>query len=219
MKAYTKGAKRRAKKAKLPDLASVPKKQPNGRTRRKAGELAERNPTRTVMEARARQTSGKVADMNNPAFCEPAGQAIYAFLEPDCRKDAWDAYAGLTLAEAVYHKHYTGQKLHAKTAKIEMAPERFEARADVQPDLRTEEERSKDAANRGMRWRGYLMQLRPEEQKAILDAAYGRVAPMDAGLVTGAGERLAYACDRLAEKIRSKELTYRNRTVSIMRKS
>lgn len=201
VKNYSKAAKRRAKKASLSELADAPRKHKDGRKKRQAGHVAESNPCRPVWEARARQTSGKPADMNNPALAEAAGQAIYAVLGGDEAKAAWEAYAGFTAAEASYHRHYTGLRLYAKTAKLEMAPERFEARADDRPDLRTEEERSRDAVNRWMRWRGLVMHLPSHQQEAIFDAAYGRCPQMDAGKVTGAGERTARACAALAKVV------------------
>lgn len=202
-KNYTRAAKRRAKKAQMPELAQAPRKHKDGRKKRKAGHVADSNPCLTVLEARARHMgkAGRAGEMKHPALSEAAGQAIFATLGAEAAEKAWEAYAGLTAAEASYHRYYTGLRLNAKTAKIEMAPERFEARADDRPDLRSEEDRARDAVNRWMRWRGLVMHLPSHQQEAIFDAAYGRCPQMDGGKPTGAGERLAWACDALAKVV------------------
>ena len=179
-KNYSRAAKRRAKKE-MPGLAETPKRKARGRKRMEQIK-ADPDAERTVLQARARQTGSDTKDlreMMNPALGEAAGRAIYAVRKGDTAKRLWDAYKGFTAAEAAYAKHYLGMSLNAKTAKIEMMPETFEARADDRPDLRDEEQRSKDASNKWMRWRGMLMQLDKAYQKAILDVAYGRVEPMD----------------------------------------
>lgn len=194
--------KTKAKKHKLPTLAGVPKKQPNGRTRRPPGHMGERNAEKTVLKARARQ-AGKpdadLAEMRHPAYGEAAGRAIHAIHEGDTAKALWNAYAGYTAAEATYAKTHLGLRLHAKTAKVEYLIETFEARPDDKPDLRSEDEKSRDAANNWARWRGYLMQLPRHQQTAIADVAYGDVEPMDAGKVTAQGRRFVEAVRALAD--------------------
>jgi hypothetical protein len=205
--AYTRGAKLRAKKAGMPDLAQVPKKQPNGRKRRPTGHMGEKAPEKTALEARARQTGKSAKDlgeMRHPAYGEAAGRAIYSLHGGDTAKRLWDAYAGYTAAEATYAKTYLGLRLHAKTAKVEYLIEVFEARPDDRPDLRTEEERSRDAANRWMEWQGRIMHLPRHQQAVIRDVAYGNIEPMDAGQVTAQGRRFVEAIERLADVVDKK---------------
>lgn len=200
-KHYSKGAKRRAKRE-MPGLAETPKKQPNGRTRRPKGHMGEQNPEKTVLQARARQSGKNPADMTemrHPAYGEPAGRAIYAIHGGDTAKRLWDAYRGFTAAEATYAKTYLGMRLHAKTAKVEYLIETFEARPDDSPDLRDEEQRSRDASNNWARWRGYLMRLGRPDQQAIYDIAYGRAEPMMDGKVGPYGRRFVEAVAALAD--------------------
>lgn len=200
MRNYSKGAKLRAKKE-LPKLEGVPRKQPNGRKRRQRGQVAESDPQRTVLDARARHMGIKKTDARElkvAALSEPAGQAIYAALSGDEARKAWDAYAGFTASEARYHARYTGLRLHAKTAKIEMAPERFEAREDDYVDLRSEDQKDRRAANDWAKWRGLIMHLSAADQTAIFDVAYGRVSPMDGGKITKQGKRFVDAAGRFA---------------------
>lgn len=205
MKNYTKGAKRRAKRDMADfDVPDVPRKQPNGRTRRDKAELSDRNPQKVVLAARARhmgKTAKQLDEMRLAALGEPAGMAIYKTHTGDEAHRRWQAYAGFTAAEATYAKTYLGLRLHAKTAKVEYLIERFEARPDDSPDLRSEEERSRDAANNWARWRGYVGCLARPDQQAIYDVAYGRAEPMLGGKVGPYGKRFVEAVGRLADVV------------------
>lgn len=199
-KAYSKAAKLKLKRA-MPKLEDVPRKQPNGRKRRQRGQVAESDPQKTVLDARARHMGLKRTDareLKAEALSEPAGQAIYATLTGEPAEKAWQAYAGFTASEARYHVRYTGLRLYAKTAKIEMAPERFESREDDYVDLRSDEEKDRKAANDWMSWRGQIMKLSSADQQAIFDVAYGRVTPMDGGKLTQHGKRFAEAAERFS---------------------
>lgn len=255
-KTYSKGAKRRAKKA-MPELASAPRRKARGR-QRMAEIKADPEAERTVLEARARQSglgldellewletkstrsakavklkqsgfsfaevgeelgvSGnraeqiveaahvmmeteKVSILRNPALGEAAGRAIHAIHGGEAAKRLWSAYTAFTASEATYAKHYLGLRLHANTAKLEMMVERIETRADDKPDLRTEEERSRDASNNWMRWRGMIMHLANPDQRVIFDVAYGRAEPMDAGKITTTGAYFVAAIERLADVV------------------
>lgn len=199
-KAYTKGAKRRAKKAAMPGLATVPKKQPNGRTRRTSGHMGEKNPEKTVLEARARQ-SGKtpkdLTEMRHTAFGEDAGRAIYATHQGDTAKRLWDAYAALSGAYRRYLSTCIGASVDAKTAKIEMMPERFETSASDTPDMRSEEDRHRAALNAWTGWKIALDRLTLGQSAAIYSALHGWGALMDAGEITAQGKRFVSAMDAL----------------------
>lgn len=201
-KTYSKGAKRRAKKA-MPEIAATPRRKSRGR-QRMAEIKADPEAQRTVLEARARQ-SGKapkeLTEMRDPALGEGAGRAIHAIHRGEAAKRLWSVYTGFTAAEATYAKHYLGLRLHANTAKLEMMVERIETRADDKPDFRTEEERSRDASNNWMRWRGYIMHLANPDQRVIFDVAYGRAEPMDAGQITRTGLHFVSAMEQLADVV------------------
>jgi len=157
-----------------------------------------------VFAARARQAGKKPKDlteMDREAYGEAAGVAILAIHGGDTAKRLWDAYRGFTAAEATYAKYYLGLRLHAATAKLEMMPERLETRPDDKPDLRTEEERSRDAANAWMRWQGFIMHLPCYQQAAIYDVSYGRVEPMSEGRITDHGRRFVWAMERFADVV------------------
>lgn len=208
-KAYTRGQKLKNKKAKqaLPGLAETPRREKDGRVKRSTNPEYERNAADKVLKARARhmgQPESAKGAMDNPALSEDAGKAIYSVHGGDTAKTLWDAYSGLTAAEAVYFKHYIGQRLHAKTAKVEYLIEVFEARPDDRPDTRDEDTKSRDASNNWARWRGYIMHLPSYQQQLIFDVAYGRTELMRQGSVTAHGKRFVQAVEALAEVLEKK---------------
>lgn len=207
-KAKTKGEKRRFRKLAMPELADVPRKKKRGRAR--MDELkAEPDAQMVVLTARARQsgvTPKDITDMRNPAYGEAAGRAIFATHKPEAAQRIWDVYRAFTASEATYARYYLGLRLHAATAKLEMMPDRLETRPDDKPDLRTEEERSRDASNAWMRWQGLIMHLPDFHQHAIYDVSYGRVEPMAEGRITDSGRRFVWAMERFTEVVEKKSL-------------
>ena len=202
-KTYTKAAKRRAKKA-LPSLSPVPRPKKRGRERMAEiqREGHDRNPQQTALEARARMMGVKdLSAMKAQALGEAAGRAIYLSHEPDDAAKLWDVYARFTATEERYASLVLGKGLHAKTAKIETMTERFETRDDDSPDLRTEDERHRDASNAWARWRGYLGHLSAFDQNAIMCVVRGRNEPVKDGKVTQTGQDFVQAVERLADVV------------------
>jgi hypothetical protein len=198
VKNYTKSAKRRAKKQLAGfDLAETPKREPNGRKQRETSTKpgVERNPEAVVLKARARhmgQAEGKFKNMRAAMLSDAAGMALCLKCDPDTAQRLWGHYAALTSAEARYHRTL-GLSIHAKTAKIEMQPERFEVRADTTPDPRTQEERDAAAASSWDKWNRMLNEIGLAHRSAI-DTAKQDFAPLvDQGKVTPAGERFVDA--------------------------
>lgn len=210
-----KGDKQRARARKkdqrvaagLPELAEVPRREKDGastRVKRTVSVRQERAPDKVALQARARmmgQEGQPLELMRTQALGEEAGQAIYLAHGVDPKRAAalWAVYAAFTASEARYARVVLGKSLYAKSGKIETMPERFEARADDEPDLRTEDEKHRDAVNSWMHWRGLIGQLRALEQSALFDAAHGRVSLVCAASVTPAGHRFVMALERLEE--------------------
>lgn len=195
-----------ARKA-LPELAAVPRREADGKTTRKkrtAALRADRKPCKTALQARARMMGKDVRDaeeMRHQALGEPAGRAIFSVLEGRDAARLWDVYAGLTAAEARYAKIVLGVPINAKVAKIEFLPERMETNADDALDLRSDDEKHRDAVNSWMRWRGYVQHLDSRRQAAIWDVVRGRTEPMKDGKVTASGGVLVLALRDLAEVV------------------
>lgn len=202
-KVYSRAAKLKAKKAKagLPGLASAPKRKLRGKARMRQIK-ADPDAQRTVLEARARQ-SGKspddISEMRRPAYGEAAGQAIYAIHQGDTAKRLWEAYAGCSGAYKRYLSIVIGASLDAKTAKIEMMPERFEVDSDHTPDDRTDEERIRAASNSWATWKADIDSLSLRHSSAIYSAMCGWSVLMDAGQVTSQGERFVEAICELSD--------------------
>lgn len=162
------------------------------------------SPQRTVLEKRARlmgKSPGDWGEMRAQAIGEPAGRAIVIVSHQDDAPKLWSVYARLTASEARYNQLKLGMSANAKGASIMTARDRIQTSADESPpDLRTFDEKLRDATNRWMEWSGWVMQLTASDQKAIWDVARGRVDPAtDAGGVTAAGRRFVEAIRRLAE--------------------
>ena len=56
-------------------------------------------------------------------------------------------------------------------ARLDMLPERFETRADDRPDIRSEDERDRDAVSSWMRWQGALQALGAHDASLIIRAS------------------------------------------------
>lgn len=201
-KAKTKGEKLRAKKLSMHDLEDIPRKQPNGRRRRPQNHMAEDSPERTVLEGRARQSGLTPKDLNEmraTAYGEAAGIAIYTIRQGDTAKRLWGAYNGVSGAYRRYLSICIGASVDAKTAKLEMMPERFEVDVTHTPDTRTHEERHRAASNAWADWKSALARLPLGESAAIYAALHGWGMLMDAGKITLSGQRFVAAIERLAD--------------------
>lgn len=207
MKNYSKSAKRRMKKLAGLDLAETPKREKNGRRQRETATKVgiERDPDAVALKARARhmgQAEGTFKNMRAVALSDAAGMALSLKCDPDTAKRLWGHYAALTSSEARYHRTL-GLSIHAKTAKIEMQPERFEVRADVTPDLRSQEERDAAAATSWDRWNRLLNEIGIAHRSAIDTAKQDFAALVDKGRVTPAGQRFVDAM-RALDKVCAK---------------
>lgn len=126
------------------------------------------------------------------------------------------AWWGLTAAETRYHRIVLGKSCDAKTAKVEMQPERMETSAEhPPPDLRDEAARARDASNTWMHWRGLVMQLPNHLARSIVDAMHGewelhrveetREGKRDA-ILTARGRRFVEAVEALAKVVEGKHI-------------
>lgn len=164
----------------------------------------ERDPQKTVLQARARMlgkedTAQARQEMRSQALGDAAGMALYLSADPDDMQRLYGVYARLTTTEHRYSRLVLGKSLHAKCAKIEMMPERLEARADDTPDHRSEDERHRDAVNAWERWRGYVGQMISGQQNDLWAVIRGRVEPIREARVTKAGLDFVAAVGVLAD--------------------
>lgn len=208
MKSYSRAAKRANKKAQHDPfaLAETPRKKSRGRKRMDEirQERAEQNPHRTALEARARQMGhdpDKWQMMQFQALGEPAGQALFAAHTVEDAVGLWSVYAGLTNAEARYHRVCLGKSMAAKVAKVEFLPESFEINPEDEPDLRDEDEKHRSAANNWDRWLGWFNELGLAERSIIQSVSRGWTDPMIDGKLTAKGKEFVSAIEQLSKLV------------------
>lgn len=177
MMAYSKGAKRRARRARaaeghtdMPGLAETPKRKRDGRfaesTRRPAEDARV-----VAFNARIRHF-GPSVDAASVMLADPAGQAIHiGARDADEAGKLWDVFARYDAADERYSRRILGQPRFANVGRLDILPERFETRADDRPDLRSEDERDRDAVNGWMRWQGAMQSLGAHDAGLITRAS------------------------------------------------
>lgn len=179
---YTKGAKRRAKKARKAleghELAETPKRQPNGQKRQRAD--APNDPQKTALQARVRQFGGKDTKTGRKALSDEfCGSQIGLVMKATCGdaecQRLWQTFRAWCAAEDQYRRRYLGQCEHAKGAAIAMVPDRLETDTSHSVDLRDPEQRDRDAVQTWMRWQGNLGKLSRQHMAALHDARLERV--------------------------------------------
>ncbi len=192
--------RRRKEKQEMPKLAPAPRRKARGKRRMQQIDKEAQN---VVLEARARRMGRDGADeavrseMRTAALGEAAGRVIHV-LRPDRASDLWATYKAITGAEETYLKRRLQMRVHPKVAKIEMVPEQVESRADHKPDLRSEEDKHRDAVNRWQEWVGELRALDLGQQAALWAVIRGWAEPLDPdGKATPAGERFVDALEML----------------------
>lgn len=205
-KAYSRAAKRANKKALADEfgLAETPRKKSRGRKRMAEINQTQKNPHRTALETRARQmghSTDKWQLMQFQALGEPAGRAIFAMHTVEDAVGLWSVYAGLTNAEARYHRVCLGKSMAAKVAKVEFLPERFEADPDDEPDLRDDDEKHRAASNNWDRWQAWFNSLSLGDRAIIQSVSRGWCDPMIDGEVTDKGKDFVLAIERLSEVV------------------
>lgn len=160
-KAKSKGAKRRAKKAKLPPLtpdafdamvAPIERRLKRGKARMKELD-ARRDLTAQAdqLKARARQvgcapTEAALRDLKAPWWGCSAGRAMAGAVEPNERAELWDAIQHMRRVTLTYDRAIGAPHRHAVCMRLLAPSETFEADATTPPvDDRSDEERQEHA--------------------------------------------------------------------------
>jgi hypothetical protein len=164
-KAYSKGAKRRAKKAKktpagIPELAGVQRRQANGQ---KARPAADRGADKVALKARCNQrgvpaTAKNQRDSRSPWWGCNAGRAMANAVEDHSQRlKLWDAIQHMRRVITAYDASIGAPKRHATCLRLLVPLEALEATAETPPvDERTPEERGRDAVSGLMALEGWL---------------------------------------------------------------
>ena len=165
------------------------------------------DPRKTALDARKRHIGKPKGDLSLPIYGHPCGIAIDALA--DSLSEAlvlWDVFDRIDRSDAAYCGRVVGVRRFAKTAKIELMPERMETSADAPPaDLRDDDERHRDAQNGWARWVAKLSRLEAPQRKAITGTMRGLIDAVRDGEVTRAGINMVDGLRRISEMERSRE--------------
>jgi hypothetical protein len=150
----TKANSRRRRKGRGPDdphaLEPIPKRQPNGQTRRSD------NPRATVQAARERHTTKTGADALDPVLGTELGRCIDALSDGDERVALVALWNSIAAAHRNWRQRDIGQTGDPKCATIGAIPDRMETDPSLRVDLRTADERDAAAIRAWREWKAVI---------------------------------------------------------------
>lgn len=215
VKTYSKGARRRAKRAAgpgggldLPGLAAVTRREPNGRTRRS---MADRDPSIDPLAVRCRHVGIQPDAAGLREACAPwfgcrAGRAMAAAVrDHDERSRLWDAIQHMRRVQVAMDRAIGAPSRHARCLRLLVPVEAMSADAETPPvDERSDEERLRDATRASMRVEGWLGYTdKPARSEAL------RVVVDDGEVRDVAGLLSALLC--VSDGLRAREMVWRGR--------
>lgn len=168
MKAYSKNAKRKNKKARGKRAMF---RQIESREEARAQKIKRDDAQKTVREARVRKTGLSEREVMDAKYGEAIGYVI--LLEAKSKADIetlWKTYCDFDHVDHVYFSRVLNRSRFPAGAKMEFVPERVEADPDARPDLRSDEEKARNAVADWMRWQGYLGRLPGQQRSAVIRA-------------------------------------------------
>lgn len=165
--AYTKGAKKRRKKARI-TLAGgeTAPQRPAGRDRRHTNQPDNEPPP--IHKARAARCK---LDKGSTLHESDMGRCILALSEGQERADLAEAWADLSAARRNYLMRIIGQTGDPQGAASQMLTDTMETDPSLRVDLRTAEERDQAAARRWLEWCGRIETLPVPQMKWALRGA------------------------------------------------
>lgn len=185
--AYTKGAKKRARKARKAldgcELAPIPRRTAQPRDREGRFHRPEEDPRRQALDSRCVRFGLEPSARNREVVKSPwmgcdMGFVIEtrSYAQDEARPWAsrlWDVFSRWSRAEATYRARYLGQLEQPAGAALQMVPERIETDPSATVDARTADERDRDAVNVWMRWQGFLGHMSADMQSRLHSARRG----------------------------------------------
>lgn len=168
MNAYSRGAKKRAKRGKRA-LEALQERVQDAIT------IVEQDkPQETVINARARIMNRPPSKMLlHPMLCEEAGRAIdLGAKDPEEAMKLWGVFKRYDQAEHIYYTRIIGNSRFPNVSKMEYLPEVFETSADDVIDTRTFEQKVNDTQNAWQKWNGYLGHMKGHERQSIIRASW-----------------------------------------------
>lgn len=179
------------------------KREPNGQYAR--GDRPD--PTEQIATLRSRcrdaglpATEDNLADARSASW-EGAGLALVAAGLPERGKREAAVWGALLGARVAYARHVLDSPRSGGVWLPAVTPEVVETRPDDKPDLRTPDEKARDAANAWAYWADLAARLRPVHRTAITAALYTpSILIRDGGGVTRSGTIFAAAMVALADE-------------------
>jgi hypothetical protein len=193
MKATSKAARRRNRRITLAKAEPVPQPPTQGARRD-----LDPDPAHIGLAARCRQAGMIISEANmqavkDPIFAHPAGFAIAKLAKDKAERDRMrDALFAIIGAYHAYCRSI-GKSPFASVMKIEFLAERFEARADDRPDLRTQQERDVAAAKKWRAEKARIEALGRSQSGALWDGVMVARDMTREGKPTTAGEAFVHA--------------------------
>ena len=200
--AYTKGAKKRARKARkaMEDacaLAPIPRRERNGRASR--GGIS-RDPQVEMLKARCRRwgyPASKWREMRDPWWgCEAGGAMAKAVPKLEDRKALWDAICYMRRAAVAFDAVIGAPQRHAQCLRLLLPTEKIEVDGETpESDDRTDEEREDDAV-RAIQWVQELTgRAGPDAAGEAMRAVLDDQRPRDVVAVIKALRQVSYGID------------------------
>ncbi len=168
-----KGDKRGKHKPMIAELATIPRKQPNGRLRQRSD--SPRDARRAALSARCRKlglmdNKQNRKDVSAQHMSDAMGWIMDRECKPDQIRTLSGVWSGMLSAHRTYSLRYLGQSGSPKGATMAMVTEKMETDKSHSVDLRSPEERDRDAVSNWMRWQGYLGCLSARDRALLADA-------------------------------------------------
>lgn len=197
---------RRKKRASLDELCAVPSVARREKQARQNGRFTkvEEDPRAAFLNARCRrfgidQTDENRSRMAGVHLCCDLGFVLEAACKPADIAPLWDVFSRWCRAEAVYRARYVGQREQPASAALTMVPETMETDPSLTVDVRSQDERDRDAVSGWMRWQGFFGHL-PAQHRTVLHNARRQDGPvLWSGAATEAGLLALEALRGLAE--------------------
>lgn len=163
----------KTKPAGIPSLAPIKPGRANPRDRR--GTNKPDDAPRVALASRIHHFSDAPAtkDERDRARAQHMGCHIGWIMQREMPKEVprlWRTWQAWCQAEETYMVRIIGAVAHPKGASIAVIPEKIETDTGHSVDLRTADERDRDAVKAWMRWRGYLGHLTSREIEALHQA-------------------------------------------------
>lgn len=157
-------------------LAPIPKREKQRRDGNGRFARPQEDPMRVTLDRRCRRFGLAASEGNreicrSPWMCCDLGFVIEARTSgrDHMRQKSrlWDVFTRWCRAETAYRTRYLGQSETPANAALLMVPDVMETDQSATVDVRTPDDRDRDAVNGWMRWQGYLGRLSAEHRKIL----------------------------------------------------